>query len=380
MEMTSETKQMIADALRDKIPLKGLPGVSIQNVQEQPEQRFDISFDLISGANRIQVLGEIKRAFSPRLLEEIAPWIQRLKALRRDVSVAVITPALSPQAQAFCIQNGIDFLDLAGNVFINVPGKFTLQRNGMRAPSEMGAPTESARSVNVFSGRFSRVLRVLLEQPRAWTVTDIARELEAEGRRFAERFPAQKVEFKISQGSISKAVAGLAEQLWIRRRGTSIVIPEPRRLLEQWAEKYKERYRWRLRSAFQTGNPFGTDLAALANGIGSLVDGAYAFTGAIATTTDAPFIDIDVVDTFVLDGAAGATKLRELKSPASGNPPIRAITPYDAGVFMYTRRMGTAPVVSPVQAYLDLYARGGRDVKQADYLLNNVIQPRWGSA
>ncbi len=41
--------------------------------------------------------------------------------------------------------------------------------------------------------------------------------------------------------------------------------------------------------------PFGTDLAALADGISALVDGAYAFTGAIATTTDAPFIDIDVV-------------------------------------------------------------------------------------
>ncbi len=28
-------------------------------------------------------------------------------------------------------------------------------------------------------------------------------------------------------------------------------------------------------------------------------------------------------------------------------------------------------VVSPIQAYLDLYARGGRDLKQAEYLLDN---------
>jgi hypothetical protein len=44
--------------------------------------------------------------------------------------------SLSSQAQTFCIESGIDFLDLAGNVFINVPGKFTLQRNGMRASSK----------------------------------------------------------------------------------------------------------------------------------------------------------------------------------------------------------------------------------------------------
>jgi hypothetical protein len=378
--MAIETEQVVAQALRGQLPLKGLPGVSIQNVREQPEQPFDISFEILSGPNRILVLGEIKSAFSPRSLEEIGPWIRRLKSLRRDVAVAVIAPLLSPQAQAFCVENGIDFLDLAGNIFINVPGKFTLQRTGMRARGEFGTPSASARLVNVFSGRFSRVLRVLLEQPRPWTVTEIARELAAESTRFAERYPGAGVDFKISQGSISKAVAGLEEQLAVRRRRTAVIVPEPGRLLEQWADKYKERYRWRLRSSFQTGNPFGSELAAIASGVSPLIQGPYAFSGAMATTGDAPFIDIDVVDVFVLGGAASAAGLRELKSQASSGPPLRVITPYDAGIFMYAREAGGAPIVSPVQAYLDLYARGGRDLKQAEYLLNNIIQPQWRSA
>lgn len=380
MQVESEIETMVAEALRGQRPVRGLPGVSIQNVKEQPEQPFDISFDLLSGPNRIQVLGEIKRSFTPRLLEEIAPWIRRLKSLRGDVSVAVIAPALSPQAQAFCIENGIDFVDLAGNIYVNVPGKFTLQRSGVRTPSELLATSDNARTVNVFSGRFSRVLRVLLERPKVWTVTEIAGELAAESSRFEDREAGQGIDFKISQGSISKAVRGLEEQLWIRRRGTSIIVAEPKRLLEQWAEKYKERYRWRLRSSFQIGNPFGTELAALAEGIGVLVDVPYTFTGAIATTADAPFIDIDVVEIFVLDDGQKTARLRELNATGGNKPPIRAIFPYDAGVFMYTRKIGAALVVSPVQAYLDLYARGGRDLKQAEYLLNNVIQPRWGNA
>jgi len=49
-------------------------------------------------------------------------------------------------------------------------------------------------------------------------------------------------------------------------------------------------------------------------------------------------------------------------------------------VFMYSKPVGAALVVSRIQAYLDLYARGGRDLKQAEYLLNNVIQPKWRSA
>jgi hypothetical protein len=154
-------------------------------------------------------------------------------------------------------------------------------------------------------------------------------------------------------------------------------VPEPARLLQQWADKYKERYRWRLRSSFQTGNPFGSDLTKIADGTGPLLQGAYAFTGAIAATKDAPFIDIDIVDVFAASGAADAMGLRDLKSQASSGPPIRVITPYDAGVFMYSNLLGRAVVVSPVQAYLDLYARGGRDLKQAEYLLDNVIQRQW---
>jgi hypothetical protein len=38
------------------------------------------------------------------------------------------------------------------------------------------------------------------------------------------------------------------------------------------------------------------------------------------------------------------------------------------------------PRVSNIQTYLDLYARGGRDLKQAEYLLENVIAARWKTA
>jgi len=174
-------------------------------------------------------------------------------------------------------------------------------------------------------------------------------------------------------------VTSLEEQFGVRRRGTAVIVAEPLRLLQQWGEKYKERYRWRLRSSFQTGNPFGKELEAIADGIGPSIQGAYAFSGAIAAASDAPFVDIDVVDVFMMNGE-GEAELRELKSQLSTGPSLRFITPYDAGVFMYTKQIGSAPVVSPIQAYLDLYARGGRDLKQAEYLLDNLIQSKWRTA
>jgi hypothetical protein len=47
---------------------------------------------------------------------------------------------------------------------------------------------------------------------------------------------------------------------------------------------------------------------------------------------------------------------------------------------MYSSFDAAIPRVSNMQAYLDLYAQGGRDLKQADYLLDNAIEPRWKAA
>ena len=372
----SDERQIVA-ALRSQVPVQDLHGVSIEKVQEKPKPPFDISFELRSGGNRIQVLGEAKQTFSPRIIAEITPWIRRLKSFRPDLAVALVAPAFSEQAQQFCIENRIDFLDLAGNISINVPGKFILRRTGMRTRRQPGLKTESPPTSNVFSGRYSRVLRVLLENPRQWTLTEIGRELKAESNRFGSLFPsAASSDFMISLGAISKAIAGLEEQLCVRRRGTAVIMPEPRHVLRQWAEKYKERYRWRLRSSFQTDNPFGPDLAGINRGLEERVSGTYAFAAAATTSIEAPFVDVEVVDVF-LTSMKDEVSLRKLGPTKEAKPPLRFITPYDIGVFMYSKRVRQGPVVSDTQAYLDLYARGGRDLKQAEYLLSNSIEPHW---
>jgi len=74
------------------------------------------------------------------------------------------------------------------------------------------------------------------------------------------------------------------------------------------------------------------------------------------------------------------TNFLSAKQGQSTGPKLRLIYPYDAGVFLYCRREGDVPIVSNLQAYLDLYARGGRDLKQADYLLSSAIEPRWRAA
>lgn len=375
------TEANIVQALVDQIPFAQLPGIRVTDVAES--RPFDVRFDLESGTNKVRVYAEIKQSISPRQLENIAPWIARLKAIEKDSAFAIVSPVLSQQAQAFCIEAGIDFLDLAGNISINVPGKFVLQRTGQRAKDVLQS-VEGPREVNVFSGRFSRVLRVLLQNPRSWTLSEIAQELERESRNNAivsrlEIDLDSSRNFVVSPGTISKALRTLEDQLWIRRRGTSVLVPEPKRLLLAWATKYQERYRFRLRSSVNYPNPFGQNLAIINNALGSLSLGAFAFTGPAATTVRAPFIDLDTVDVY-LSSPDQTEKLRDLAKSKADGPRFRFLEPYDLGVFMYARRYEAIPVVSDIQAYLDLTARGGRDQKQADYLFDNAIEPMWKAA
>jgi hypothetical protein len=374
MQIREELAQTVLDALQKQVPVQDLPGVRLAHIRQEPERPFDLSFELTSGKNRILVFGEIKQAPSPKVLAEIGPWIQRMKSLKADAAFAIVAPALSPRAQAYCVANGIDFLDLAGNVSIQVPGKFTLQRLGRRGP-ERNQPGDSSRNTNVFSGRSSRVLRVLLEKPKVWSLTGIATELAAEGKRVGRMF-RQPVDFAVSPGSISKALSSLEEQLWIQRQGLAALVVEPRRLLVEWAERYRERYRWRLRNSFALSNPFGSGLRQINDQLQRELGGPYAFTAAAAASLVAPFVELDRVDIFLGREESGA-RLRALTARESTGPKLQLIYPYDNGVFLYCRQEGGVPTVSSLQAYLDLYARGGRDLKQADHLLRNAIEPHW---
>lgn len=433
----------ILQALKNNEPFRGLPNVRAANVVAQPranQGEFDAKFDLQFGETKVEVYVEVKSTYTPKQVEQIAPWLSRMKAIKSGTGFALLCPALSPESQRLCLEKNVDFIDLAGNMFVNVPGKLLLQRVGMKRKRE---PSPSFYR-NPFSGRASRILRVLLQAPwawttrdgrhvevvdvnrameripKAWTLSEITKELATETRRAGRA----GVSFEVSFSLASRVLRSLEEELLVIRRPTPfytadweaeyaqellvirrptpidpdqavparslegeslvarrnpILVPEPKRLLSKWAQEYKDRYRWYLRRSFKIPNPFGPDLKAVRNALdGLLKPGCYAFTGAAAASVTAPFVDVDPIDLYISDEAA-AEDLRAAVSGTSVGPDLRVIYPFDPGVFMYSSLSEGIPLVSDIQTYLDLFARGGRDLKQADYLLKNRIEPNWGS-
>ena len=56
---------------------------------------------------------------------------------------------------------------------------------------------------------------------------------------------------------------------------------------------------------------------------------------------------------------------------------VTLLQPYDEGVLYGTREIEGAPVVSPVQLYLDFAGIKGRGEEAASAILEEVITPTW---
>lgn len=371
------TEQEIIEQLRKGTPFEGLSDIHfVETQQEQPQEarfsdpgnRPDVILRLDFAGVLMTVYCEVKTQVTPKLLKQIGPWLARVKNLDPAETYALICPFLSPASQQYCQENKIDFIDLCGNVLLRFPSKILIQR--LNRPNIY---QERQLFRNPFGGASSRVVRVLLQFPnRAWAVTAIEKELNKESER-----QNRGKGFQLSVSSISKTIQSLEEELLIRRDGLQIVVPEPRQVLFRWAEKYRDRYKWARRSSWTCKNPFGFDLQASIKELQSQFrDLDFAVTGSAAANLIAPFVNIDRIDVFIIQNSSSEA-LRTFKSERSVGPDFLFLYPYDLGVFMYARKNNGLTVVSDVQAYLDCYARGGRDTKQADYLLSNVIEKQW---
>ncbi len=365
------TEREILQALKNNEPFAGLPNVCVTNIVEEPEGspgKFDAKFDLQFGEAHVEVFAEIKNTCTPRQVEQIGPWLSRLKAVQKDAAFALVCPGISPQSQRLCLETNVDFIDLAGNVSIHVPGKLLLQRVGM----EPRKPSGPSFYRNPFSGKSSRILRVLLENPKAWTLSETVEELTTQ----TQKAQYAGMSFQVSFALASRVLRSLEEDLLITRRNSSVLVPEPRRLLSRWAQKYKDHYKRYLRRSFTVPNPIGTHLESVQQDLDTRYNlkHCYAFSGAAASNLAAPFVDVDTIELYVSDAVRGENLRKSLSQERGVGPDLRVIYPFDAGVFLYSHLTGGIHVVSYIQTYLDLFARGGRDLKQADYLLEERIQ------
>ena len=131
------------------------------------------------------------------------------------------------------------------------------------------------------------------------------------------------------------------------------------------------------RKISRTNNPFGFDVDSSVKGLKSRFSELdFLVTGTSAADLVASFTTVDRIDILLPQGKTD-NRLRSLENEPSIGPDFVFAEPYDVGAAMYSRDVIGVTIASDIQIYLDCYARGGRDTKQAEYLLSNIIEKAW---
>jgi hypothetical protein len=371
----------IIESLNKNEPFNGLDDISITNLKwrkwnslnNRVSPEPDISFQINFNGKIISVNGEIKIQVTPKILEQLGPWLNRIKSYKTNDLWVLICPYLSPESQKFCRENGIDFIDLSGNILLRKPEEIYIER--------LNQPNLYKRNQlfrKPFGGASSRVIRILLENPKKqWSITEIFNEIVKEEQRSNIFFNNNETVLTISISSISKTIKTLEEKLLIRRKGLSILVSDPGQLLFQWADKYRENYKNYLTGAIKSNNPLGfIPESTIKQFPSTMSDMKFLLTGSAAANLIAPFVNIDRIDLFDMSNSSEDLS-KELNLEKSIGPDLLFIKPYDAGVAIFFREINGIAVVSDIQIFLDCFGRGGRDAKQAEYIFENAIKKRW---
>lgn len=212
---------------------------------------------------------------------------------------------------------------------------------------------------NIFEVKSSRIVRVLLTDPRrTWVLRELADEAQ------------------VSLGLTSYVTSALVQMgLGNRDERNKFILTDPHRLIRQWAASYN----YLFLNKFSEYYTFDTEFDAFISRFGELpppIKSRYALTLHAATWLIAPYVRPTDFHIYVHPSISKKhlqALVRTLEiSPVERSGNVKLVTPYDEGVFYSSRLINRVRIVSPVQIYVDLFNHPGRGEEAAQKLLERI--------
>jgi len=264
----------------------------------------------------------------------------------------IAIPHMPPKTADLCRQEGLNFIDLCGNMYIDIPPWLLIDISGRPNIFRDHRPT------GAFSKKGSRITRALLNRPRhRWSQTELARVV------------------RVSEGYTSKILQSLDAEGYVRRQVGRVELIDAEGLLESWRAHWKIRRSDRTTAFFWKGDrPDAEHRLALDILKSDLPDLQVALTGPSAANVLAPHADYRITGLYT-SRALTSEELasHEIELVAEGEN-LWLIEPRDEGVFDFLVHTDDGvPVVGAVQAYVDLWSFPGRAEEAATVLREKHI-------
>lgn len=253
----------------------------------------------------------------------------------------LIAPYLSPAVRHMCHENGVGYLDLAGNARIIFDSVF-IERTVAEKPV-----TAQRELKSMFRPKSAQVLRAMLREPgRAWRVSDLS---EAA---------------RVSLGHVSNVRNGLVDREWARISGDGLILSNRDALLDAWRDSYAPPSGEWLRFYTTLHGSAFEDAARDA-----LEAGHAAFASFSAAQWLAPYGRTG--SHYFYADEDGLRKLQQslALAPAGKGANVTVVVPKDLELIADTVEPAPGAICTNlVQTYLDLAIAGERGAEAAEFL------------
>jgi Transcriptional regulator, AbiEi antitoxin, Type IV TA system len=341
--------------------LSTIPTIRIRATQQQKGLQYAQGFDW--GADFIleidnqntdwQLIVEVKNTSHPsRLANSILKLLQIVQNNpKQNIYPVLIVPWLSDKLMNHCADVGIGCMDLEGNFRLVFGGVYAVSR-GAPAP----AP-EQQRLRSLFSPKSSRVLRVLLRDPKQiWRIQSLS---ETAG---------------VSLGHAHKVKAALEERGWLESLSGGIYLSQPKDLLETWSAVYTNQSPINRYYTLKHGK-------ALAQALQPNDGQHWLYTSFSAADWLAPFVRQEVL--YLVADESGMAHLQQTLKIELVETGFNLVLMADFEGDILQDRFEAASNIwttSPVQTYLELMSSHDRGREAAAHLYQKYIEPTWKPA
>ena len=332
--------------------LDKVPFVQIGVIQKESEggARIDFTMGLTASGMKQVLAVEVKGNGQPKAAREAINSLLRWLSLSPGAYGIFMAPYIAPRTAEICRQDGIGYVDFAGNCRLSFGSVYIEQSSN---PNTLSVKRDLR---SFYSPKAARVLRVLLNNPRKnWKIQELADEAE------------------VSLGQTANVKKLLDSRELIEKTEEGFTLREPFSLLSEWSQNYVFRKN-RTRDFYSLKSI--PDIEAEIAEVCERNKITYALTGFSGAARFTMAVRYQRVMAFVDAEEDQLLKLFEFKEVSSGAN-VTLLMPYDAGVYYGVTTKEGSRVVSPVQLYLDLIGFKGRGEEAANALLEEVIKPSW---
>ncbi len=334
--------------------LDEVPFITVQQLgaADSAYPGLDFQANLLVGDRPIVIFAVIMSDGTPRTVREITARVSScLERVPLKSYGVLIAPYISEDAGAIPREQGVGYVDLAGNYQLCFDQVYLHVRKGEKPM----AVKQTLRSI--YSPKASRVLRVLLDEPgKVWKVQEMA---ESAG---------------ISLGMAWKVKDQLCAREWLQVQNKDLVLTRPEALLKEWALNYKPVPKESIYDFYSFHSPSEVEfrLAEVCKARSI----PYALAEFSGGARYAPVVRYMRASAYVGERVDEIVDALQLKRVATGAN-VRLILDKDGGSFLRSREVDGLKIISPVQAYLDLSKIPGRGEEAAEGILKKEIEPKW---